>query len=197
MQTRGEKSWGEKHEFTQVKHIFSQIYAFDPRRPLRAKKHLQSGPICMSGGVGDVKQPRWYLHNSQRRRRRRLCRRTDPLKARRSTYRNAAPHSELYLTPWQTIHRHPNSAKAEIPWFYSSFFFQKKFDTGPKKKTPIPRLWEYVKHLFFTLQLTGAPAGGEQPRLQGISAFYSWANCTAELLWDSLCIIEMDCGIDY
>ena len=113
----------------QVKHIFFQIYAFDPRRPLRAKKHLQSGHICMSGGVGDVKQPRWYLRDSQRRRRR------DPLNVRHSTYRNAALHSELYLTPWQTIHRHPNSAKAEIPWFYSSFFFffKKKFDTGPKK----------------------------------------------------------------
>lgn len=55
---------------------------------------------------------------------------------------NAALHSELFLTPWQTSHYHPRREKlSEIPWIFSE-----KFDIGPK---PIPWLWEYVKHVPF------------------------------------------------
>lgn len=78
--------------------------------------------------------------------------------------------------------------------------FWEKFDMGPK---PIPWLFKYVKHVrfffypsWFYLQLTGAPAGGEEPRLQGMR-YNLWANCTAEVLGDLLCIIEMGCSIDY
>lgn len=54
---------------------------------------------------------------------------------------NAALHSKLYLTPWQT------STAIRAARSTQRFpEFSEKFDTGPK---PIPWLWEYVKHVLF------------------------------------------------
>lgn len=81
------------------------------------------------------------------------------------------------------------------------FLVGRDFDIGPKPNTLTLEVCtthtqtHTPTHAFY-LQLTGAPAGGEQPRLQGMR-LYLWANCTAEQLGDLLCIIEMDCSIDY
>ena len=105
-------------------------------------KHLQSGLVCISGGISQTR----YINTS-------ITRSPAPAQTlvmcntQNSMYCNAALHSELYLTPWQTHTTIQGARSTHIPWI-----FLEKIDIGPK---PVPWLLEYVKHglfspLFFT-----------------------------------------------